>query len=60
MPLAFVVLLCTLTIPFLQRIFNFEFPGFQHLVPALLGALGLLLFLEGIKLVKNRMKRRRN
>lgn len=57
MPLAFVVLLCTLTIPFLQRIFNFEFPGFQHLVPALLGALGLLLFLEGIKQLTQRKKR---
>jgi Ca2+-transporting ATPase len=57
MPLAFVVLLCTLTIPFLQRIFNFEFPGFQHLVPALLGALGLLLFLEGIKQLPQRKKR---
>jgi len=59
MPLAFVVLLCTLTIPFLQRIFNFEFPGFQHLVPALLGALGLLLFLEGIKQLTQRKKRER-
>ena len=57
MPLAFVVLLCTLTIPFLQRIFNFEFPGFQHLVPALLGALGLLLFLEGIKQITQRKKK---
>lgn len=57
MPLAFVVLLCTLTIPFLQRIFNFEFPGFQHLVPALLGALGLLLFLEGIKQLTQLRKR---
>jgi Ca2+-transporting ATPase len=59
-PSAIIVLFLTLTIPFLQRIFNFEFPGFQHLVPALLGALGLLLCLEGIKLVQNRMKRRRN
>ena len=59
-PSAIIVLYLTLTIPFLQRIFNFEFPGYQHLVPALLGALGLLLCLEGIKLVKNRMKRSRN
>jgi P-type Ca2+ transporter type 2C len=43
-----------ISIPFLQKIFGFEFPGFTHLLPSLIGAIFLLLIFEIIKYIKNR------
>jgi Ca2+-transporting ATPase len=47
--LAIAMLLLTITIPFLQRIFKFNFPGFSHFIPALVGALIMLLLMEVVK-----------
>jgi Ca2+-transporting ATPase len=46
---AFVMLMLTITIPFLQIIFAFEFPGFNHFASSLIGAMTMLFILEFIK-----------
>jgi len=43
---AVLVLLVTLYVPTLRSIFAFEFPGYQHFVSSVLGALVVLLILE--------------
>ncbi|GIK70018.1 MAG: ATPase [Bacteroidota bacterium] len=49
---AFVILILTIAIPFLQTIFAFEFPGFKHFASSLIGALTMLFILEFIKRFK--------
>lgn len=44
------MLLATLVIPGLNFIFNFEYPGFTHFLPAFAAAGVMLLLLEGVKL----------
>jgi Ca2+-transporting ATPase len=51
---AFFMLILTLTVPALQRVFSFSFPGFAHFIPALAGAVIMLLFWEAIKLRKSK------
>jgi len=48
------VLLAVILVPVLADLFNFEFPGFLHLIPSLVGAAGILMFLELIKYFNNR------
>lgn len=43
------MLLAVISVPALQLIFSFEFPGYAHFVPALIGAGTILLILELIK-----------
>jgi P-type Ca2+ transporter type 2C len=43
---AVVILLCILHIPSLLQIFAFEFPGYQHFISSIAGALLVLLILE--------------
>jgi len=52
--LATTLLFCIISIPMLQHIFSFEFPGYQHFITALIGASGLLLILEGNKFIRQR------
>lgn len=52
--IAIIMLLLTISIPFLQQIFSFEFPGYRHFVSSLIGASSVLLFLETLKYLKNR------
>jgi Ca2+-transporting ATPase len=52
--IALTVLLTTLYVPALCSIFSFEFPGYRHFVPSLIGAASVLLILEVIKLVRVR------
>jgi Ca2+-transporting ATPase len=54
--IATTLLLSTLMIPALNFIFNFEYPGLAHFVPALLSAGSMLLLLEGLKLWGKRGK----
>ena len=51
---AFLMLILTLTVPALQKVFSFSFPGFAHFVPALAGATLMLLFWEVIKFMKSK------
>lgn len=46
---AMILLILIITVPYLQRIFSFEFPGFAHFLIAVAGAMLLLVVLEGIK-----------
>jgi Ca2+-transporting ATPase len=52
--LATSLLLLILSVPFLQSIFSFEFPGFQHFITSLSGSAILLLLLEAGKYFRNR------
>lgn len=49
---ALAMLFLTISVPFLQNIFNFNFPGYTHFIPSLIGAFVMLLMLEGIKVIK--------
>ncbi|MBK9450982.1 MAG: cation-translocating P-type ATPase [Bacteroidetes bacterium] len=49
---ALALLLLIITVPGLQQIFAFEFPGFWHFWPSLGGSLALLMVLETWKLIK--------
>ena len=46
---ALIVLILVISVPSLQTIFSFSFPGYWHFVPALAGASSVLLILEIIK-----------
>lgn len=48
---AMIMLLCTITVPALQKLFSFEFPGFSHFIISILGASAMLIILEMIKKV---------
>lgn len=52
--IAIIMLLLIISIPFLQHIFSFEFPGYRHFVSSLIGACSVLIILETIKYFKNR------
>jgi Ca2+-transporting ATPase len=49
---AVIMLLTVISIPALQEVFSFEFPGYSHFVPALVGAGTVLLILETVKLFR--------
>lgn len=46
---AFIMLLLVISVPYLQAVFNFDFPGYQHFIPSILGGICLILMLETIK-----------
>jgi Ca2+-transporting ATPase len=50
--IALVILFITITIPFMKTVFSFEFPGYSHFIPSLIGALSLLFALEILKYTK--------
>lgn len=52
--IAIIMLVLTISIPFLQQIFSFEFPGYRHFVSPLIGASVVLIILETVKYFKNR------
>ena len=54
---AIVLLFLILSLPFLQKIFSFEFPGYQHFLVSIFASFIMLLILEGIKY---HYKRKRN
>jgi Ca2+-transporting ATPase len=49
-----IMLLCTITVPALQKLFSFQFPGFNHFVISILSASAMLILLEVIKKVNNK------
>lgn len=52
---AFGLLIATISVPVLASVFSFGFPGYGHFGIALAGALGLLLLLELMKLIRRLM-----
>ncbi len=50
--MAIAALLLTITIPPLQQIFHFRFPGYSHFILSIGGALVMLFVLEGCKRVR--------
>ena len=50
--LAILLLIMTVSIPFLNNLFSFEFPGYKHFLSAFIGAILMLFALETIKYVK--------
>lgn len=46
------MLAALMLVPALREIFRFEFPGFIHFVPSMVGAIVLLIVLEGIKILR--------
>lgn len=50
--LAIFLLIMTISIPFLNNLFSFEFPGYKHFLSAFIGAILMLFALETIKYVK--------
>jgi len=53
---AIIMMLLIISIPFLQQIFGFEFPGLKHFISSLIGAISILLILETVKFFRNRKK----
>ena len=51
---AFILLQLVIFIPYFRELFNFEYPGFGHLIPAGIGALLMVSVLEIIKWVKRK------
>lgn len=51
--IALVMLVLTISLPILRNVFSFDFPGYKHFIISFLGAMGVLVVLEFIKLVKH-------
>ena len=51
---AFILLLLTIYVPALRELFRFEFPGYAHFIPSLIGSFAMLLLLESIKFAKHK------
>lgn len=54
LPLVLSLLFLIISVPFLQTVFSFEFPGYKHFLTALMGAGILLVILELLKLITYR------
>jgi len=44
-----ILLVAILLVPYLQDVFSFEFPGYVHFLPSLIGASAILVVMESIK-----------
>lgn len=51
---AFTLLMLTISVPALQKIFSFQFPGYEHFISSLTGAFIILIIFELIKFFRNR------
>lgn len=54
---AMLLLLLTIFVPALSRIFSFQVPGLSHFIAPLLGACSMLCILEVVKFVRNKRNR---
>lgn len=57
--IALLMLLLVISIPSLQNIFSFQFPGYNHFISSLTGAFSILFILETIKFIKPGKRKRR-
>lgn len=48
---AILMMILIISVPVLQQLFSFEFPGYQHFIVSVSAAAGMLLLLESLKLV---------
>ena len=55
--LAILLLILTVSIPLLNNLFSFEFPGYKHFLSAFIGAILMLFALETIKYIQRPKKR---
>lgn len=46
---AMLMLILIISIPYLQHLFSFEFPGYYHFIPSIIGSACILLVLEAVK-----------
>lgn len=53
---AVLLLFLVISVPYLQQIFSFEFPGYAHFISAIAGAVAMLSVLETIKYFRNRRR----
>jgi Ca2+-transporting ATPase len=53
---AIIMLLLIISIPSLRDTFNFEITNYNHFMPSIIGAIGILIILETIKYFKNRSR----
>lgn len=51
------MLIAIISIPALQVVFSFGFPGYRHFMPSISGAIGVLIILEAIKIFNRRKKK---
>jgi Ca2+-transporting ATPase len=49
-----ILLVTILLVPYLQDLFSFEFPGYIHFLPSLIGAFAILVIMESIKFFRFR------
>lgn len=49
-----IMLVLSISVPGLQKTFNFEFPGYRHFLSSFTGAVLMLLILEALKFTKSR------
>lgn len=54
---AIIMLVLITSVPFLQDVFNMQFPGYMHFASSIIGATTLILVLEFIKYYNNRKNR---
>lgn len=52
--IALTLLFMTISVPALQHIFNFQFPGFKHFISSIIGAAIILILFESIKFLKTK------
>lgn len=52
--IALTMLLLVISVPGLQSIFSFQFPGFWHFIPSLIAASAILVILEILKFLRRR------
>lgn len=57
---ALVLLVLTISIPYLQNIFSFQFAGYRHFIISIVGASGMLLIFELTKKIKQLKSRAKN
>lgn len=57
--MALIMLIAVISIPYLQTIFNFEFPGFKHFLHSAIGAGAILVLFESIKYIRMWRDRRK-
>jgi Ca2+-transporting ATPase len=54
---ALIMLFLIISVPSLQNIFSFEFPGYAHFIPSIVGTLFILTSLEIVKFYRNSVNR---
>jgi Ca2+-transporting ATPase len=53
---ALTMLILVISIPGLQSVFSFEFPGYRHFIPAVVASCVVLFILESIKYYRSRKR----